>query len=193
MRGATDARRRAVCILHNFNPRSSCEERHTATLSGVGAISISIHAPHARSDVSLASRCSKYWNISIHAPHARSDRGYYYYGYISKNFNPRSSCEERLDASQKAADEAAFQSTLLMRGATASRHRMRMRHTSFQSTLLMRGATRGHAHHKLQTQYFNPRSSCEERPPGTARATVRGKISIHAPHARSDVKNWKYV
>ena len=33
--------------------------------------------------------------------------------------------------------------------------------------------------------YFNPRSSCEERPPAGSRISCY-KISIHAPHARSD-------
>ena len=57
--------------------------------------------------------------ISIHAPHARSD----------------------LMDSSFVSIPAAFQSTLLMRGATAMRCMMAYA-TEFQSTLLMRGATR---------------------------------------------------
>ena len=35
--------------------------------------------------------------------------------------------------------------------------------------------------------YFNPRSSCEERLPHRTQES-RSTISIHAPHARSDVR-----
>ena len=124
--------------------------------------------------------------ISIHAPHARSDS----YGILSyevikifqstllmrgatclssrcrccrPDFNPRSSCEERLYRHTRLGVRKKFQSTLLMRGATY---------------LLALHFT---------VDYFNPRSSCEERlevfplllPDAEA-------ISIHAPHARSD-------
>ena len=126
----------------NFNPRSSCEERraklHSQFAAGmtfqstllmrgatcrleIDAIfdSISIHAPHARSDTPL--RIS-IWNIRLY-------------------FNPRSSCEER---------------------------------------------------HGLACQYpvyfdFNPRSSCEERHHSSIPAHSLSLISIHAPHARSDL------
>ena len=55
----------------NFNPRSSCEERPLASQFTL-APGISIHAPHARSDLVTLD-----WTT-----HARY-------------FNPRSSCEER--------------------------------------------------------------------------------------------------
>ena len=57
---------------------------------------ISIHAPHARSDLAaeVVNLCGQ---ISIHAPHARSD--------------------EHIDPS--GFDTFQFQSTLLMRGATS--------------------------------------------------------------------------
>ena len=57
----------------NFNPRSSCEERPGVDFTPSRRMSISIHAPHARSDAVRASSKPKHWN-----------------------FNPRSSCEERL-------------------------------------------------------------------------------------------------
>ena len=101
--------------------------------------SISIHAPHARSDddrshapvlaivfqSTLLMRGATFtkqsggvsWNISIHAPHARSDLERVADRYKVHNFNPRSSCEER-----------------------------------------RQGNT-----YKCCLQYFNPRSSCEER------------------------------
>ena len=145
--------------------------------------------------------------ISIHAPHARSDllpklhRGFYQHfnprssceerrmvhGSIGSmfHFNPRSSCEERPYSSETSAatsaisihapharsddslEEAAavmleFQSTLLMRGATAIDGNIETIN-GFQSTLLMRGATRM-----------------------ILRSMPRHMISIHAPHARSD-------
>ena len=130
-----------------FNPRSSCEERRTsstrcksasrfqstllmrgatcrAVIGYVRLREISIHAPHARSDLHSVSVRSPYLSISIHAPHARSDRG-----------------------GSSSSPSMIFQSTLLMRGATAPR-----------------GVFPVTAH------YFNPRSSCEERPCDSAAA-----------------------
>ena len=101
----------------------------------------------------------------------------------------------------------AFQSTLLMRGATTDDYARSRARKKFQSTLLMRGATSCQPVHP-RPRDFNPRSSCEERPrhsrlDNTRKifqstllmrgATVDGlregqsrRISIHAPHARSD-------
>ena len=147
---------------------------------------------------------------------------------IRPNFNPRSSCEERRDPTYSLLVTSEFQSTLLMRGATAVmegsasikifQSTLLMRGATlssilstqtmiFQSTLLMRGATypadnfsgvgqfqstllmRGATWSGLlsrSTAYFNPRSSCEERRP-PQHGVYRGyPISIHAPHARSD-------
>ena len=59
--------------LRYFNPRSSCEERHSGDTDLQDALKISIHAPHARSD-EIA--------LSVFA--------------LLAYFNPRSSCEERL-------------------------------------------------------------------------------------------------
>ena len=85
-----------VSVIY-FNPRSSCEERHDcqlvpkshcrkfqSTLLMRGATRmgrnrsgtsrpISIHAPHARSDVACVAAADVAADISIHAPHARSD------------------------------------------------------------------------------------------------------------------------
>ena len=93
MRGATSVRW-GVRSYNYFDPRSSCEERRVkqdqysinirfrSTLLMRGAtienlikstgLFISIHAPHARSDISDSSFFSQLF-ISIHAPHARSD------------------------------------------------------------------------------------------------------------------------
>ena len=193
---------------YNFNPRSSCEERRRitsrrrcdgifqSTLLMRGATVykilqdntkiISIHAPHARSDWT----CWQHWtgcldfnprssceerlaedvngfttpDISIHAPHARSDKRDPPAARRGRDFNPRSSCEERLIGLATMSTLQAFQSTLLMRGATKAQVSVPKTHFRFQSTLLMRGATPRHRVLREPTQNFNPRSSCEERP-----------------------------
>ena len=58
---------------------------------------------------------------------------------------------------------AQFQSTLLMRGATWRTRSMRFELCKFQSTLLMRGATALDISTATGPSNFNPRSSCEER------------------------------
>ena len=80
----------------------------------------------------------------------------------SSDFNPRSSCEERQQVKALCDRYDLFQSTLLMRGATRKVWLMR-RYFIFQSTLLMRGATQRRE-----------------------RQSLADRISIHAPHARSD-------
>ena len=168
---------------------------------------ISIHAPHARSDCarSGAARC---WDISIHAPHARSDarrdgsivHDLYFNPRSSceerphddidfanrADFNPRSSCEERPSGGTRSTTHFQFQSTLLMRGAT-DHVDPEDKALLFQSTLLMRGATCRWDSARHPNDYFNPRSSCEERHDRIQREGILHIISIHAPHARSDV------
>ena len=62
------------CVrLYHFNPRSSCEERRRWLSFNGMARHISIHAPHARSDLHLVEALHVLGGISIHAPHARSD------------------------------------------------------------------------------------------------------------------------
>ena len=85
---------RGVPGHHYFNPRSSCEERLSFAKESKAILEISIHAPHARSDWT-AFPIDIEDSISIHAPHARSDREPAYIHVGGRNFNPRSSCEER--------------------------------------------------------------------------------------------------
>ena len=145
-------------------------------------------------------------------------------------FNPRSSCEERPSSNICILLASKFQSTLLMRGATSWAHAplwcspisIHAPHArsdmgvlpgniieTFQSTLLMRGATARAAQRLQRPVHFNPRSSCEERPPVFMDSSpidadfnprssceerqgcdgvrwLDAAISIHAPHARSD-------
>ena len=125
---------------------------------------ISIHAPHARSDVvdpaillyliqfqsTLLMRGATFARdvisansvISIHAPHARSDTSTPTISRASSHFNPRSSCEERLP---RAADSSV---TIDFNPRSSCEERpdvlLFTNHRDiFQSTLLMRGAT-GH-------------------------------------------------
>ena len=128
-------------IRSHFNPRSSCEERPAIDIQREAMQAISIHAPHARSDLRENVCRRKAEPISIHAPHARSD----------------------LTAATGKLDEHEFQSTLLMRGATIARCLNLLDIILFQSTLLMRGATRSAFCDTSWHSYFNPRSSCEER------------------------------
>ena len=77
-------------------------------------------------------------------------------------FNPRSSCEERLQAGSVTCNPFTFQSTLLMRGATLQRtETWRARDISIhaphaRSDKIIDAMMRRFRH-------FNPRSSCEER------------------------------
>ena len=108
--------------------------------SGRGLRKISIHAPHARSDGVYPLK-TDWKQISIHAPHARSDSTHSGMERdMHRNFNPRSSCEERRGVISLKTADRIFQSTLLMRGATEYFAPCSM-YKTFQSTLLMRGAT----------------------------------------------------
>ena len=102
--------------------------------------------------------------ISIHTPHAGSDPRYLYFLF----------------------DTGLFQSTLPMRGATGDREWFEII-CQFQSTLPMRGATWIRSEMGRAGEDFNPHSPCGER-----HGIVYGfphflEISIHTPHAGSDL------
>ena len=114
---------------------------------------ISIHAPHARSDdtdgfCSKAGQC-----ISIHAPHARSDAR-------------SQSLESEKELISIHAPHARSDSSRIASALASG---------IFQSTLLMRGATIRTARNSTRSSYFNPRSSCEERPDADAARLCRGQ------------------
>ena len=127
-------------------------------------VDISIHAPHARSD-SGHPQNRQLQHISIHAPHARSDA----------------------TVADVAVYYKTFQSTLLMRGATGlnSQNRGKQCHFNPRSSCEERRASQRTT---TSARYFNPRSSCEERP-HRGRRSCQNNISIHAPHARSDLSD----
>ena len=208
MRGATIIPPNGIHCKRYFNPRSPCGERPGGALAHIqfflfqstlpmrGATNsfkhlsslhqISIHAPHAGSDLPLSFPTPSPFVISIHAPHAGSDlygghftigglifqstlpmRGATKYtdliGCPFVDFNPRSPCGERLGGHDVGRGHLGFQSTLPMRGATG-RWLKCANGEQFQSTLPMRGAT------------------------GEVVSQINlSKISIHAPHAGSDV------
>ena len=185
MRGATCPSSCGASDCRNFNPRSSCEERPGLSFGQAIEAMISIHAPHARSDLVVFG-----WEdvvvISIHAPHARSDHSCNGLTLQGRNFNPRSSCEERLQHIPSHPPHPDI--SIHAPHARSDNSRYRLRHQAlisihapharsdrrepayihvggrFQSTLLMRGAT-GMALPCLHVGRY---------------------ISIHAPHARSD-------
>ena len=148
----------------HFNPRSSCEERllgaSTYVCCGI--------------DFNPRSSCEERLGrpeltdedtiISIHAPHARNDL--------------RRGCSRR---------EKSFQSTLLMRGATSRPFLGSRPPSTFQSTLLMRGATRQSARNDCQPVPFQSTLLMRGATQGRNICTHGWHISIHAPHARSDL------
>ena len=122
---------------------------------------ISIHAPHAGSDVGGIFRLGAD-GISIHAPHAGSDIIARRYQPDSFYFNPRSPCGERPLLSKESVKGYVFQSTLPMRGAT---QKMTVDPIGYYISI--------HAPHAGSDE------AC------TIEIPVKG-ISIHAPHAGSD-------
>ena len=79
-----------------------------------------------------------------------------------------------------------FQSTLLMRGATSATQ-ISLLALGFQSTLLMRGATWGSCRHRHRFVFQSTLLMRGATGDMGAEDWRAGCISIHAPHARSDV------
>ena len=95
MRGATILAAGEAAILFAFQ---STLPMRGATIGGECSVrqdTISIHTPHAGSDVYYAAFCGGFQVISIHTPHAGSDDGAGEYWRIARDFNPHSPCGER--------------------------------------------------------------------------------------------------
>ena len=162
MRGATRRRPGPAEALHHFNPRSSCEERRfTPTYRDT-------HSYTFQSTLLMRGATT----IANVLP-------------LPSYFNPRSSCEERPPLNFTHSFSYSFQSTLLMRGATRlpAHSCLPIRDFNPRSSCEER---RRPAHRRACRLYFNPRSSCEERHVAMLAWFGVGRISIHAPHARSD-------
>ena len=171
----------------NFNPRSSCEERpplhdkrqddsisFQSTLLMRGAtpasaewplarLPISIHAPHARSDLRVVEVVRVLRKISIHAPHARSDRRLDFVPEPGDDFNPRSSCEERPSVRPLERTARAYFNP---RSSCEERHNYKRGIKVFLISI--------HAPHARSDRH------------DLRRTAFPTHISIHAPHARSD-------
>ena len=180
--------RQLLLYLLYFNPRTSCEVRPRCRRNRQLPFFISIHAPRVRCD-------------SCHSPLL----------FFESNFNPRTSCEVRHLLRRKNMATQAI-----------SIHAPRVRCdyilqvfskniAIFQSTHLVWGATLQLLMLFLHFFYFNPRTSCEVRPPLTAVGKMLGlfqsthlvwgatrgavndflknNISIHAPRVRCDISS----
>ena len=148
-----------------------------------GQRGVSIRAPLARGDSSTGRRPARQ-AVSIRAPLARGDQLPGGDIRLHQSFNPRPSCEGRLDNRVIVNDGKQFQSAPLLRGATVTATPP-TEIPVFQSAPLLRGATlhlrlhlvpclvsiraplaRGDsllAASNPQQGRFNPRPSCEGR------------------------------
>ena len=95
MRGATMEKLNTKRDRQNFNPHSPCGERPSSFHPAFLICLISIHTPHAGSDVNTVENYKKRL-ISLHTPHAGSDVVLpVLLGCDTDNFNPHSPCGER--------------------------------------------------------------------------------------------------
>ena len=104
LRGATFPTHRAYQIANGFNTCSSCEEQHTFPDFPIFQLSVSIHAPLARSNIRSSIPIERSM-VSIHAPLARSNFKGLFVNLQRSRFNTCSSCEEQLNARRKAKGE----------------------------------------------------------------------------------------
>ena len=123
-----------------FNPRSPCGERPVTLRQYYEDTHFNPRSPCGERRLH-ANTCYQTNGISIHAPHAGSDLYFASGRSLTCDFNPRSPCGERQECIYNAD----------------------------------------------KRRYFNPRSPCGERLAGEDYANQYGLISIHAPHAGSDL------
>ncbi len=124
---------------------------------------ISIHAPHAGSDIKGIYRLRRDGTISIHAPHAGSD---------CKSGGKRDIAAISIHAPHAGSDPTTQSKISAMQISIHAPHA-----GSDPSPGLTPGG---------QCPYFYPRSPCGERLPRAWLGEVFLAISIHAPHAGSD-------
>ena len=103
-----------------FNPRSPCGERPVRFLPSSRIFEFQSTLPMRGATFARLFFTPKQ-TISIHAPHAGSDLKSVFSAPKFTNFNPRSPCGERRLLFLALASMTIFQSTLPMRGATASK------------------------------------------------------------------------
>ena len=176
---------KSITQIQYFNPRSSCEERLAGFLL-------------------TAIRCVFQSTLLMRGATSAGEA----FSAAGQDFNPRSSCEERLLYHIHRAKVAEFQSTLLMRGATRAQCGGGCKGLYFNPRSSCE-ERQGKFCMVMHSHDFNPRSSCEERRAlkgiivqfdlFQSTLLMRGatveveklksinSISIHAPHARSDL------
>ena len=162
MRGATSVAGAQPLLTNIFQSTLLMRGATQRGCSSRAGEAISIHAPHARSDAELM-RLAGDTPISIHAPHARSDFRQCSAPRCQENFNPRSSCEERLEPGKRAAP--AKRISIHAPHARSDKNRLR-------------------GYHDFEISIHAPHARSD---PATPMRTKWSFISIHAPHARSDI------
>ena len=104
-------------LPQNFNPRSSCEERHDSTWMTCTTYNFNPRSSceERRPNSRTSCRHSRHFN-----PRSSCEERLLQYAVRAWDiyFNPRSSCEERQTFRAEQERGYEFQSTLLMRGAT---------------------------------------------------------------------------
>ncbi len=147
---------------------------------------ISIHAPHAGSDIKGIYRLRRDGTISIHAPHAGSD---------CKSGGKRDIAAISIHAPHAGSDPTTQSKISAMQISIHAPHagsdpspRANSRRSMplFLSTLPMRGATTARLARGGIPGDFYPRSPCGERRRRFRFNQAVHAISIHAPHAGSD-------
>ena len=213
----------------DFNPRSPCGERQNllagktatklfqSTLPMRGATAfpalevqsstISIHAPHAGSDLDSLRLMNKFNRFQSTLPMRGATFGFFHFFAYNLNFNPRSPCGERLGCFRQFLPSFYFnpRSPCGERPGVSFKRRCFSR---FQSTLPMRGATwltesvsfwwdiSIHAPHagsdpsshwnQAREKLFQSTLPMRGATGTEGRLSVEVVISIHAPHAGSD-------
>ena len=148
-------------------------------------ILISIHAPHARSDAiyidvvgNIVFQSTLLMRGATAAPLSYVPIGRIFQStLLMRGATTEYGCLRTIEL---------FQSTLLMRGATRSPSRSALT-IRFQSTLLMRGATK-QAIYLVTTAGFQSTLLMRGATSFLLSAPASESISIHAPHARSDLQ-----
>ena len=141
MRGATGIFLRRTGGTVHFNPRSSCEERRTLPAQFRPATEISIHAPHARSDLSGKGRQISEPVFQSTLLMRGATRQTSVHDLTVAYFNPRSSCEERRRHPLMAVTKGGISIHAPHARSDSVKSCMASSCLRFQSTLLMRGAT----------------------------------------------------
>ena len=170
-------------------------------------LQISIHTPHAGSDLGGICGISSDFAISIHTPHAGSDYRRGCKDSRIQDFNPHSPCGERPQRIRSGLPPADFNP----HSPCGERQRLKWHfdvirkisiHTPhagsdpmscrpapsplrFQSTLPMRGATSSHTR-KSPSKRFQSTLPMRGATGGGMQSKIKYVISIHTPHAGSD-------